>query len=39
MFRVTVDGDWQEWFTMELALTDALTRGFGKSWTIERSKP
>lgn len=36
MFTVTVDGESKEWLTLEYALTDALARGFGKSYTLER---
>ena len=36
MFRVTVDGEVKEWLTFEFALTDALARGLGKLWTLEK---
>jgi hypothetical protein len=38
MFRVTVDGESQEWMSLEYALTDALSRGFNKTWTIEKGQ-
>lgn len=36
MFRVTVDGEVKEWMTFEFAMTDALARGIGKAWTLEK---
>jgi hypothetical protein len=36
MFRVTVDGETKEWLTLEYALLDALARGLGKYWTLEK---
>lgn len=37
MFRVTVDGETKVWMTFEFALTDALARGLGKAFTLERT--
>ena len=36
MFRVTVDGKERTWMTFEFALTDALSRGLEKEWTLEK---
>lgn len=36
MFRVTVGTEVKEWMTLEYALTDALARGLGKAWTLEK---
>ena len=36
MFRVTVEGEVKEWLTLEYALTDALARGLGKFWKLEK---
>jgi hypothetical protein len=36
MFRATVDGESNEWMTLEFALTDVLSRGLGKTWTLEK---
>lgn len=35
MYRVTVDGETKTWLGMEFALLDALSRGFGKDWTLQ----
>lgn len=38
MFKVTADGETKEWESFEVALHDALTRGFGSpdGWTIKK---
>ena len=36
MFRVTVNGETKDWMTLEYALTDALSRGLGRTWILER---
>lgn len=38
MFRVTVGTEVKEWITFEFALTDALARGLGKAWTLEKTE-
>lgn len=35
MYRVTVDGEAKTWLSLEYALTDTFSRGFGKFWTLE----
>jgi hypothetical protein len=39
MFLVTVNGETKEWQTFEYALTDALARGLGSTWTLEKVDP
>jgi hypothetical protein len=39
MYRVTVAGVSKEWTSLDFALRDALTRGFGSEWTIEKVVP
>lgn len=39
MYQVTVDGSVRVWQTFEYALKDALVRGYGKAWTLERILP
>lgn len=36
MFLVTVNGEVKEWLSFEFALTDALARGLGHEWTLEK---
>lgn len=36
MYRVTINGESKEWTTLDFALRDVLTRGFGSAWTLEK---
>jgi hypothetical protein len=35
MYRVTVEGEVKTWVTLEYAMADVFSRGFGKFWTLE----
>lgn len=35
MYKVTAQGGTKEWFTFEMALVDAITRGYSGNWTLE----
>jgi hypothetical protein len=36
MYRVTVNGVYNDWYDFQYALTDVLTRGFGQEFVFEQ---